>query len=120
RGLELGLARQIGRGLLYRARRARASEAPAGSGRSLARDMARRFLAQLPDLREALTDDVQAAYTGDPAATGTDEIVFCYPGVYAIAAYRVAHAMLKVGVPVLPRMLTEHAHARTGIDIHPG
>ena len=61
-----------------------------------------------------------AAYDSDPAATGIDEIVACYPGLYAIAVYRVAHHLLGLGAEVLPRMLTEHAHSRTGIDIHPG
>jgi serine O-acetyltransferase len=61
-----------------------------------------------------------AAYDSDPAATGVDEIVACYPGLYAIAVYRVANRLLRLGAEVLPRMLTEHAHSRTGIDIHPG
>src|SRR5205085_194218 len=79
-----------------------------------------KLLASLPDIRATLGKDVLAAYDSDPAATGVDEIVACYPGLYAIAVYRVAHHLLDLGAEVLPRMLTEHAHSRTGIDIHPG
>ncbi|MEM1062454.1 MAG: serine acetyltransferase [Planctomycetota bacterium] len=79
-----------------------------------------RLLAALPALRELLVDDVRAAYEGDPAAAGYDEIVFCYPGFAAITLHRIAHALVGLGVPVVPRMIAEFAHARTGIDIHPG
>jgi serine O-acetyltransferase len=119
--LEQRLARQIWRGVCHRdALLGGGSPIDATAARRLADDMARRLLARLPELREKLAKDIRAAYDGDPAATGTDEVVFCYPGVYAITAYRVAHALHEIGVPVLPRMLAEHAHARTGIDIHPG
>jgi serine O-acetyltransferase len=79
-----------------------------------------RFLEALPELREAVRADLRAAYEGDPAATGLDEILFCYPGTYAITVYRMAHALLEAGSVVVPRMMTELAHRRTGIDIHPG
>jgi serine O-acetyltransferase len=85
-----------------------------------ARSLAARLLEALPDIRAALGKDVLAAYDSDPAATGIDEIVACYPGLYAIAVYRVANRLLHLGAEVLPRMLTEHAHSRTGIDLHPG
>jgi serine O-acetyltransferase len=85
-----------------------------------AESLTERLLAALPDIRAKLGKDVLAAYDSDPAATGIDEIVACYPGLYAIAIYRVAHHLLGLGAEVLPRMLTEHAHSRTGIDIHPG
>src|SRR5262249_15364944 len=62
----------------------------------------------------------QAAYDGDPAAKGPDEIIFCYPGVSAITVFRVAHELHRLGVPLIPRMMTEYAHSKTGIDIHPG
>jgi serine O-acetyltransferase len=75
---------------------------------------------ELPQLRGVLALDVQAALDGDPAAKHFDEIVFCYPGLEAITMYRVAHAMLGHGVPLIPRMITELAHSKTGIDIHPG
>lgn len=86
----------------------------------LAQKQAARFLASLPRVRELLVADLEVAYKADPAATGTDEIISCYPGLFAIAVYRAAHSLLKVGAPIVPRMMTEHAHARTGIDIHPG
>ncbi len=88
--------------------------------RRRARAMTRRLLEALPDVRAQLGKDVLAAFDSDPAATGIDEIVACYPGLYAIAIYRVAHRLLRDGAEVVPRMLTEHAHSRTGIDIHPG
>jgi serine O-acetyltransferase len=78
------------------------------------------LLAALPDVRACLAKDVLAAYDSDQAATGIDEIVACYPGLYAIAIYRVANRLLGLGAEVVPRMLTEYAHSRTGIDIHPG
>jgi serine O-acetyltransferase len=78
------------------------------------------FLARIPDLRRLLAEDVQAAYEGDPAARSLDEIVFCYPGVAAISVYRLAHVLHGLAVPLIPRMMTEYAHGKTGIDIHPG
>ncbi len=79
-----------------------------------------RFLEQIPELRRTLAEDVQAAFDGDPAAKGLDEILFCYPGVGAITVYRLAHLLFRLGVPLIPRMMTEYAHSKTGIDIHPG
>ena len=116
--VEKRLARQIGLGLSHRRRLAAGADA-GPPPRHEARQRARHLLERLPELRSALIKDVRAAYDSDPAATGTDEVVFCYPGVYAVTAYRVAHALWELDVPVVPRMLTEHAHARTGIDIHP-
>jgi serine O-acetyltransferase len=78
------------------------------------------FLRGLPDLRGILEEDVQSAYLGDPAATNHHEIVFCYPGLEAISIYRMAHELLLLGVPLIPRIMTECAHSKTGIDIHPG
>lgn len=78
------------------------------------------FLARLPNLRATMASDVQAAYDGDPAATGLDEIIFSYPGLYAVIVYRLAHELYKLRIPLIPRIMTEHAHQRTGIDIHPG
>jgi serine O-acetyltransferase len=88
--------------------------------RERARTVATRTLAALPEIRAVLLRDVQAAIDGDPAASGPDEVIACYPGLYAIAVYRVAHRLLEEGSEILPRMLTEHAKSRTGIDIHPG
>jgi serine O-acetyltransferase len=74
----------------------------------------------IPEIRQILASDVRAAYEGDPAAKSHDEIIFSYPGLYAISVYRVAHKLFELGVPMLPRIMTEHAHSITGIDIHPG
>ena len=78
------------------------------------------FLHKLVDLRCRLADDVQAAFDGDPAATSIDEVIFAYPAIYAITIYRLAHELNLQGIPLLPRIMTEHAHSVTGIDIHPG
>jgi serine O-acetyltransferase len=91
----------------------------AGDERS-AQELAAELFAAIPELFARLQDDVTATFQGDPAATSRDEVVRSYPGFYATAAYRVAHALHRRGIPRLPRMLTEHAHSRTGIDIHPG
>jgi serine O-acetyltransferase len=88
--------------------------------RERARGITARTLAALPEIRALLLKDVQAALDGDPAASGPDEVIACYPGLYAIAVYRVAHRLLQEGSEILPRILTEHAKSRTGIDIHPG
>jgi serine O-acetyltransferase len=85
-----------------------------------ASECATAFLAELPRLREVLATDVQAALNGDPAVTCRDEIIFSYPSIYAVMVYRLAHEFFKMRVPLLPRIMTEHAHHRTGIDIHPG
>ena len=85
-----------------------------------ASDCAVVFLNEFPRLRELLAMDAQAAYDGDPAATSLDEIIFSYPSIYAVMVYRLAHVLHKMRVPLMPRIMTEHAHHRTGIDIHPG
>jgi serine O-acetyltransferase len=78
------------------------------------------FLERLPELRQILATDAEAAYAGDPACKSIDEVIFCYPGFEAITVYRLAHLLHQLEVPLIPRMMTEWAHARTGIDIHPG
>jgi len=78
------------------------------------------FLSQLPEVQKILATDVQAAFEGDPAATNSDEAIFCYPGILAITNYRLAHELAKLEVPLIPRIIAEHAHSLTGIDIHPG
>ena len=78
------------------------------------------FFQRLPGVRARLAGDVQAAFDSDPAAQNTDETVFCYPGLFAIAVQRLAHEFHQLEVPLLPRIMTEHAHGVTGIDIHPG
>jgi len=80
----------------------------------------RGFLAGIPRLRAVLATDVQAAFDGDPAASDYDEIIFSYPGLFAIMTYRIAHELHLGKLPLIPRIMTEYAHSRTGIDIHPG
>jgi serine O-acetyltransferase len=84
-----------------------------------ATQLAARFMAQVPAIYEDLTKDATAIYQGDPAATCLYEVIRAYPGFYAIAYYRMAHALHLLHIPLLPRMITELAHARTGVDIHP-
>jgi len=79
-----------------------------------------RFMAALPDIQRLVASDVHAAYEGDPALTTPAEAIFCYPGVIAVTSYRIANRLHALGVPLLPRMITEYAHSTTGIDIHPG
>ncbi|RLS32400.1 MAG: serine acetyltransferase [Planctomycetota bacterium] len=78
------------------------------------------FLERIPALRRVLATDVQAAYDGDPAVRTLDEVIFCYPGLEAVTIHRLAHILHRLDVPLIPRMMAEWAHARTGIDIHPG
>jgi serine O-acetyltransferase len=85
-----------------------------------AHEIVNQFLKTIPALRAILETDVQAAYDGDPAAFNTDEVIFSYPGVFAITVNRIAHELHSLGVPMIPRIMTEHAHSLTGIDIHPG
>ena len=85
-----------------------------------AKALAFEFVKKLRKIREYILTDVQAAYDGDPAAYSEDEIIYSYPGLYAILINRIAHELYLLGVPVIPRMMTEYAHSETGIDIHPG
>jgi serine O-acetyltransferase len=86
----------------------------------LGHERAMTFLESIPAIRQVLATDVRAAYEGDPAAESYDEIVFSYPGIFAIMVYRAAHRLFEQQVPLLPRIMTEYAHSITGIDIHPG
>lgn len=83
-------------------------------------ELCKAFLNRIPAVRAMVETDLEAAFEGDPAATGYDEIVLAYPGIYAITVYRLAHELYMLGVPLIPRMMTEAAHSTTGIDIHPG
>jgi serine O-acetyltransferase len=83
-------------------------------------DICKKFIESLPDMRRLLLEDIQAAFEGDPAAKSLDEILLSYPCIDAIATYRIAHLLYKYEVPIIPRIMTERAHSRTGIDIHPG
>lgn len=82
-------------------------------------EIAGRFIERLPELRALLDTDIDATFAGDPAATSTHEVIICYPGIRATMNHRIAHALVGLGVPVLPRMIAEQAHSDTGIDIHP-
>ena len=93
---------------------------PCGSALPKAEDMAIRFLHRLVHIRELIETDVHAAFRGDPAAFNLDEIIYSYPGLYAVFVYRIAHELYDIGVPLIPRIMTEYAHSTTGIDIHPG
>ena len=78
------------------------------------------FISRLPEVRRLVDSDVSAAYDGDPAATSRMEVVMAYPGLYAVTVHRLAHELYRLGVPILPRVMSELAHSKTGIDIHPG
>lgn len=123
------LAEQVRRGLLF------ASDEYADNGANTeannetngeagltdrANHTTRAFAAQLPEIRALLVSDLQSAFQGDPAATSASEILLCYPGITAIIHYRLAHALYKLGSPLLARLISDIAHSRTGIDIHPG
>ena len=85
-----------------------------------AQEVSIQFFEAIPGVRALVQTDVQAAYDGDPAASSKDEVIFCYPGLFAITVYRLAHILYELKVPMVPRIMTEHAHSVTGIDIHPG
>ena len=86
---------------------------------TVAQEKANKFISNLPELRRLLFTDVKATYLGDPAAISTDEVIYCYPAIRAISNYRIAHELVKLEVPIIPRMISEQAHSETGIDIHP-
>jgi len=87
---------------------------------SRAQEISIRFFRAIPGIRAVVQTDLEAFYDGDPAASSTDEIIFCYPGLFAVTVYRLAHVLYTMEVPLLPRIMTEHAHSVTGIDINPG
>jgi serine O-acetyltransferase len=84
-----------------------------------AKQIAAEMIARLPEIRRTLATDVTAAYDGDPAAQNVGEVISCYPAIKALTNYRIAHELLELGVPLIPRIITEMAHSETGIDIHP-
>ena len=114
--IQYRLTKQVTKALFH------SEHAPASEDEALgaAEEIVAKFLKRLPSLRAILATDVQAAYDGDPAAFNTDEVIFSYPGVFAITVNRIAHELHELGVPLIPRIMTEHAHSLTGIDIHPG
>ena len=85
-----------------------------------AQELCLQFFERLPEIRAYVQTDLQAAYDGDPAASDMAEIIYSYPGLFAITVFRLAHALFELGVPMIPRIMTEYAHGATGIDIHPG
>ena len=93
---------------------------PSARGPEWAEEVVLRFFRALPELRRLLNSDVLAAFDGDPAAKSVEEVVFSYPAIEAITAYRVAHCLYRDGVSMIPRIISEYAHGETGIDIHPG
>lgn len=114
--IQYRLTKQVTKALFH-SRNVPSSEEEA---RVKAENIVKTFLRRIPDLRAILATDVQAAYDGDPAAFNTDEVIFSYPGVFAITVNRIAHELHVLEVPLIPRIMTEHAHNLTGIDIHPG
>ena len=96
------------------------AQAPQETVDARAEELTFAFLHQIPKIRGDIETDVQAAYEGDPAAYNKTEIIYSYPGLYAILVNRIAHELFVLGVPMIPRIMTEHAHSKTGIDIHPG
>jgi len=112
---------QIGRALCHEAsRQGECNPQKSRDFEALGQAKAVAFLEQLPELRKILALDVQAAYDGAPACKSLDEVIFCYPGLEAITIYRLAHILHELDVPLVPRKMTEWAHSRTGIAIHPG
>lgn len=98
----------------------RYKEMPADKIEKISREKIMIFMDKIPLIREYLNTDIEAAYLGDPAAYSKEEIIFSYPGLYAIFINRIAHQLYKLDIPVIPRIMTEYAHGLTGIDIHPG
>ena len=111
------LTEQIHAGLCFDAKET--GDCACDTKREKAIDLAGQFISRLPALREVLATDVDAAYNGDPAAESYGEIISCYPIIKALSNYRIAHELLLLGVPLIPRIITEMAHSETGIDIHP-
>ncbi|MGN0161443.1 MAG: serine O-acetyltransferase EpsC [Lachnospiraceae bacterium] len=95
-------------------------EQDAGSIAEKAEDLTLKFISQIPDIQALVLKDVDAELAGDPAANSKEEVIFSYPGLFAIVVYRYAHVLYELKVPMIPRIMTEHAHSRTGIDINPG
>ena len=107
--------KQIETALVYTAETCKGAECVA-----CAEELTMKFMESIPKLQDLLMKDVEAEYDGDPAANSKEEIIFCYPGVFAIFVYRIAHELYEMGVPFIPRIMSEYAHSETGIDINPG
>ena len=118
-GAPMSVAEHLDR-VSWRLSREIASAFRAAGQQGDAEALAKRFLLKLPDIQALLLMDARACFDGDPAARGPEEVIFCYPGFFATLVYRVAHELHLLGVPYVPRIMTEFAHSETGIDIHPG
>jgi len=116
RSVERLLKGEIEKGLCFQ----RESAPPPGERRQMAQEATFKLLEEIPSIREILSTDIEAAYEGDPAARSNEEIIVAYPGIQAIAVQRMAHVLYNDEIPLVPRVMTEYAHYRTGIDIHPG
>jgi serine O-acetyltransferase len=121
-GLLIAVTEKLTEQLVRALRHQKASaEEPASEDiKALANDVCYQFLSRIPMVREYLATDVQAAFDGDPAADDKEQVIFSYPGVFAVSIHRLAHELYKLSVPLIPRMMSEYAHSVTGIDIHPG
>lgn len=119
RRLARDLTVELGRSIEYGRRHAGDKPAP-GECRRQAEEIAMDILSLLPELREEVMVDVEAAFQGDPAAKSHDEVILSYPGLEAIVCHRIAHDLHRRDIPLIPRMMSEHVHRKTGIDIHPG
>ena len=113
------MADEVQRGLCFACETAPGEGVPAHC-MARAKRITTAFLGKLPELRGRLALDAIAAYEGDPAASSPSEAIFCYPGVLALTSHRIAHELYTLQVPLIPRIISEDAHSRTGIDIHPG
>jgi serine O-acetyltransferase len=116
RSVERRLRDEIEKGLRFSS----STKLPEDECRQIAETATRTLLSRIPYVRDILSTDIEAAYDGDPAAQSLEEIIVAYPGVQAIAVYRLAHVLWREKIPLVPRVMTEYAHSRTGIDIHPG
>ncbi len=117
--LYVQLSEQIKRGLCFDCKMPKLDKSQCTACELKSQRIASAFIQKLPEIRRILATDIQAAYNGDPAAHSIGEIIFCYPTVKVLLNYRVAHALVKLNVPLLPRIISELAHSETGIDIHP-
>jgi serine O-acetyltransferase len=113
------LSEQIKRGLCFDCKMPKLDKSQCVACEHKAQNITTVFIQELPEIRRKLSTDIQAAYNGDPAAHSIGEIIFCYPTVKVLLNYRVAHALVQLNVPLLPRIITELAHSETGIDINP-
>jgi len=111
---------EIRRGLCFDCIPSRRSGCVLADCENQAEQLTAAFIRRLPELRRLLALDAVAAYEGDPAATSPSEAIFCYPGVMAMTSHRIAHELYRLGVPLIPRIISEYAHSITGIDVHPG